>query len=40
MSNSSILSAFLLNVVLAGVRCKWEAWPWKENNLFSRKLAP
>jgi hypothetical protein len=32
--------AFLLNAVLAGVRCKWEAWPWKDNHLFSRKLGP
>lgn len=32
-------SAFMLNAVLAGVRCKWEAWPWKDNHLFSRKLG-
>ena len=32
--------AFLLNAILAGVRCKWEAWPWKDNNLFSRKMGP
>jgi len=32
-------SVFLLNAVLAGGRCKWEAWPWKENHLFSRKLG-
>jgi hypothetical protein len=33
-------SAPLLNAVLAGVRCKWEPWPWKDNHLFSRKLGP
>lgn len=33
-------SAFMLNAVLAGVRCKWERWPWEGNHLFSRKLGP
>lgn len=27
-------SAFWINAVLAGVRCKWDTWPWEHNHLF------
>nr|ABK21800.1 unknown [Picea sitchensis] len=36
-------SAFMLNAVLAGVRCKWKLsklWPWKHHHLVPRKLGP